>query len=224
MNSHVHHRYAHAANRPFGPGWHGWHGSHWHHGHYRPGYWWRWATAGAVTGWVVYGWTTPIYYDYGYGGNVYYEGDTVYIDSRPVCSGEQYYEQAHAIVESAPEIEDEKAKDIEWLPLGVFAVVQEGVEDGNLLLQLAVSKEGVIAGTLFNESTESSRDVEGMVDKETQRAAWSFIDGKNADVVMETGIYNLTQNEATVLVHFGPEATQNWTLVRLDEPAEEKTP
>ncbi len=107
------------------------------------------------------------------------------------------------------------------MPLGVFAVVQEGVEDGNLLLQLAVSKDGVIAGALYNESTESTRDVEGMVDKDTQRAAWSFIDGKNADVVMETGIYNLTKDEAAVLVHFVSEATQSWTLVRLDEPAEE---
>jgi hypothetical protein len=44
---------------------------------------------------------------------------------------------------------------------------------------------------------------------------------------METGIYNLTQDQAEVLVHFGPEKTQNVLLVRLDEaerPAEEAAP
>ena len=90
-----------------------------------------------------------------------------------------------------------------------------------MLLQLAVSKEGFVAGTLFNESTESSRPVEGMVDKETQRAVWSPVDGKNAGVVMETGIYNLTQDQATALVHFSPDKTQTWVMVRLEEPAEE---
>jgi hypothetical protein len=39
---------------------------------------------------------------------------------------------------------------------------------------------------------------------------------------METGIYNLTQEETTVLVHFGPEQTQQWLLVRLEEPASEE--
>ncbi len=143
------------------------------------------------------------------------------MDNQPVCTGEEYYDQAYAITESVPEFTEEQAKEIEWMPLGVFAVVQEGVEDGNLLLQLAVSKDGIIAGTLYNESTESSRELEGMVDKETQRAAWAPVDGKNTDVVMETGIYNLTEDQAVVMVHFGPETTQTWTLVRLDEPKEE---
>ncbi len=120
-----------------------------------------------------------------------------------------------------PEIDEARAEDIDWLPLGVFAVLQEGVEDSNLLLQLAVSKEGIIAGTLFNESTDSVRPVEGTVDKDTQRAAWTFVDSKHSDVVMETGIYNLTDDKTTILVHFGPEVTQTWTLVRLDEPAED---
>ena len=44
---------------------------------------------------------------------------------------------------------------------------------------------------------------------------------------METGLYNLTQDQAEVLVYFGPEKTQNVLLVRLDEterPAEEAAP
>jgi len=56
-----------------------------------------------------------------------------------------------------------------------------------------------------------------MVDEKTQRAVWKAADGTNADIVMETGLYNLTQDQAELLVHFGPEKTQNALLVRLEE-------
>jgi multidrug efflux pump subunit AcrA (membrane-fusion protein) len=52
---------------------------------------------------------------------------------------------------------------------------------------------------------------------ETQRAVWKAADGTNPDLVMETGIYNLTQDQAEVMVRFGPEQTQTLLLVRLDE-------
>ena len=167
-----------------------------------------------MTRWVVFGWTQPYYYRYGSGGNVYYENNVVYVDGQEQYSAEEYYEQAAEIAASVPEISDEQAEQVEWMSLGVFALTQEGVSDTNLLLQLAVSKEGIIAGTLYNETTGTSRTVEGMVDKETQRAAWSPVDGKNTDVVMETGIYNLTKDEATALVHFGPNKTQTWVIAR----------
>ena len=64
----------------------------------------------------------------------------------------------------------------------------------------------------------------GKVDKKTQRAAWSLVDGKNSEVVMETGIYNLTEDQATALVHFGPKKTQTWVMVRIDEPQADETP
>ena len=228
INQQVNNRYRNIQNRPFTPSWrppaahlpaHRWHPwnrySRFGHGH-----WWRWATAAAVTRWVVYGWARPFYYSYGTGGTVYYEGDTVYVNGQQSCTAEEYYQQATDIAGSIPEISDGKADQVEWMPLGVFAVTQEGVDETNMLLQLAVSKEGMIAGTLFNESTDSARPVEGMVDNETQRAVWSFADGKNTDVVMETGIYSLTENEATALVHFGAGQTQTSVLVRLDEPEE----
>ena len=37
---------------------------------------------------------------------------------------------------------------------------------------------------------------------------------------METGIYNLTEDECTALVHFSADETQEWVMVRLDEPEE----
>jgi hypothetical protein len=103
------------------------------------------------------------------------------------------------------------------MPLGVFALTSEGVNASSMYLQLAISKEAVIAGTFYNETTGAMHPVEGMVDDATQRAAWRAADDTNQDIVMETGVYNLTNEQADLLVHFGPETTQTWKMVRLDE-------
>ena len=85
-----------------------------------------------------------------------------------------------------------------------------------MYIQLAVSKEGILSGTYQNTATDSSAALEGMVDKDTQRAAWSVVDKQWP--VMETGIYNLTESETSILVHFSEDQTQQWLLVRLDDP------
>jgi hypothetical protein len=59
-----------------------------------------------------------------------------------------------------------------------------------------------------------------MVDQKTQRAVLTFGDGQNTDTVLETGIYNLTQDEAPALLHFGAEQSQPMLLVRLKPPSE----
>lgn len=191
------------------PGWH-WHGG-W--GRYPRNWCWRhgsWARFGT---WFAWSWSTPVVYDYG--SNVVYRDNYVYVDDQQVASSAQYYEQASTIVESVPKGIDDKQ--IEWMPLGVFAIAEEGGIDNGMLIQLAISKEGIIAGTFYNDATDSGRPLEGQVDRETQRAAWKFSDGRNPDLIMETAIYNLTQDESTALVHFGDDQTQTWLMVRLPE-------
>jgi hypothetical protein len=170
-----------------------------------------------VTGWVVHRWANPVYYSYGSGGTVYYENNVVYVNGEEYGSTEQYYNEAVDLATAVPETTEEQAEQMEWLPLGVFALTAEGVNASSMYLQLAVSKEGVIAGTFYNESTGATHPVEGMVDETTQRAVWKAADGTNPDIVMETGLYNLTKDQAQVLVHFGPAQTQTVLLVRLDE-------
>ena len=105
------------------------------------------------------------------------------------------------------------------MPLGVFAVTQDGQKSGpspTLFLQLAVSKEGIISGTLNNKSTGQTQTIEGMADKKNQRAAWCVVGQERP--IMETGINNLTQDTPPVLVHFADGQTQQWLLVRLEEP------
>jgi hypothetical protein len=63
--------------------------------------------------------------------------------------------------------------------------------------------------------------MEGMVDEKTQRAAWTVVDKKYP--IMETGLYNLTEDEAPALIHFADGQTQQWLLVRLQDPATEQS-
>ena len=157
-------------------------------------------------------------YSYDYGTNVVYRDNYVYINDQQYATPADYYQQAETISESIPV--DVQPEQVEWMPLGVFALAEQDANDSGMMLQLAVSKEGIIAGTFYNDVTGSDRPVEGMVDQKSQRAAWRFADGDNTDVVMETGIYNLTEDEATALVHFGPDDSQTWLMVRLEQPEE----
>lgn len=154
---------------------------------------------------------------YAYGENTYYEDDSVYYEDEVVASAEEYVQQAEHIAASAPEVDPDEA---EWMPLGVFALTpddQSSGPDPTLFLQLAISKEGIISGTLHNSATDKTQTIEGMADKNTQRAAWT-VAGKSWPV-MECGVGNLTEDTAPALVHFEDGQTQQWLLVRLEEPA-----
>ena len=174
----------------------------------------RWATWAALGGWIGYGAGEPT--SYAYGENVYYEGDQVYYGDQAVATADQYAEQADAIAASAPQTKPESS---EWLPLGVFALTQDGQASGvepTLFMQLAISKEGVIAGTFKNMATGQVQTLEGMADKKSQRVAWCVAGQQRP--IMETGISNLTQDSSPVLIHFADGQTQQWLLVRLPEP------
>lgn len=168
-----------------------------------------------MTGWLAADLAQPVYYDYG--TNLYYEDDNVYYDGQVVATSDEYAQQAQEIVANVPDVDPDN---VEWMPLGIFALTQEdgSVEDSTLFLQLAISKEGIIAGTFQNTATDKAFEVEGTIDRESQRAAWGQV-GESWPI-METGIYNLTENEAGALLHFGDGQTQQWTMVRVDEPKE----
>lgn len=172
------------------------------------------ATWGAVTGWVGYGWSEPT--SYSYGENVYYSGDQVYYGDQPVATAVEYAQQAEVIAASVPET---KAGSGDWMPLGVFALTQDGQATGaepTLFMQLAISKQGMIAGTLKNMATNQVQTLEGMADKNSQRVVWVVAGQKRP--IIETGISNLTQDAAPALIHFADGQTQQWLLVRLPEP------
>lgn len=126
------------------------------------------------------------------------------------------YDLAHSV----PNISDAEAEQMQWNPLGVFAVHRPNESESTRAIQLAVSNDGVITGTYFNRNSNQVHPLTGMVDERTQRAAWAFADGEQKALVFETGIYNLTRDESTMMVHFGPSEkdTEVWQLVRLEQP------
>ena len=158
----------------------------------------------------------PVYYDYG--SNVVYQGDSVYVNGDAVGTQEQYAQQATTIADTGRQAP--AAKDGDWLPLGVFAMVQGEQVNGNDLFQLAVNKAGVVRGNYYSVVSDTTQPVYGSVDKKTQRAAWTVGDRK--EPVFEAGFANLTKSETTMLVHFGKGRTQQWKLIRIKQPTEQK--
>jgi hypothetical protein len=108
----------------------------------------------------------------------------------------------------------------EWQSLGVFAIVQGDEKDAKNIFQIAINRDGMIRGNYYNGMTDTTAPISGSVDRKTQRAAW--IIGEKKDTVYETGLGNLSQAETSMLVHFGKDRTQQWTLVRLEQPSEMK--
>ncbi len=200
----------------------------WHYYHrfnnYPWNYWWRrpaWAVTSSWFAWSAPAnvWSQPIYYDYGTGGNVTYENNNVYVSGQPVASVAEFAESAAALATVEPPASDEQADAAEWLPLGTFALsTSEADTEPSRVVQLAVDKSGIISGTMYNRQTDQADAVQGRVDKETQRVAFRL--GESDTIVAETGIYNLTQDEAPLLVHFGADRVENYVLVRLEQPAE----
>jgi hypothetical protein len=167
-----------------------------------------------ITEWVGSSGSEPIYYSYG--DNVYYQDGSVYYGDEPIATELEYATQAEAIASNTPSTKP-TAKD--WMPLGVFAMTADGKPTGadpTLFLQLAVSKQGAISGTLQNTATNAVQSIEGMVDKQTQRTAWTAA-GKSRPL-METGIANLTKGTTPALIHFPDGTTQQWLLVRMENP------
>jgi len=199
--------------------WGGWHYSN-AFNRYPWSYWWRTPAWGALSSWFTWNapaavWAQPVYYDYGPGGNVVYQDNQVFIGGQDVGSADDFAQSAFALATVPPPPTEEVAAQADWMPLGTFAMSSsENDTQPQRVLQLAVDKNGVISGTLYSPQNDQTVTIQGQVDKETQRVAFRF--GESEDVVAETGLYNLTQNEVPLLVHFGPTRVENYLLVRLD--------
>ena len=160
-----------------------------------------------VSGYYGYGNVAPMYYDYG--TNVTYNNDgNVYVQDENAGTTQEYYDQAADLATTGTKAQPDDSE--KWLPLGVFAV-SDGQTKTNQVLQLAVNKESVIRG---NYTVGDKTDpIHGSIDKKTQRAAWTV--GDDTKTVYESGLYNLTKDEASAIVHNGSDDTQQLTLVRL---------
>jgi len=163
----------------------------------------------------------PISFDAGAGGNVTIEGNTVNINGRPAGSVGDFARNAADLATVPPPASKAAALKAQYFPLGTFAFdTDEKESDPSRLLQLAVSKDGILSGMYYDTKTDKAEPVQGRLDKESQRVAFRI--GDDEETVYETGLFNLTQDEVSVLVHSGPDKVDVNNLVRLQKPQEER--
>jgi hypothetical protein len=172
-----------------------------------------WAGAGwpELGNWLGWGDTTS--YPYDYGDNITYEGDNVYYNSQPAGTTQQYYQEAYDLASTAPATPS--GGNGQWLPLGVFGLVNGDSKTPSMTFQLAVNKEGTLRGNSADQYS-NILPISGSVDKRTQRVCWTV--GTGSTTVYDTGLYNLTKSESPILVHSGPKTTQQEMLIRLKKP------
>jgi hypothetical protein len=196
----------------YGRGWYTDHPGAWFAAGWAAGAAWApctWYDAAAYCGYAT---AEPVYYDYG--NNVTYQDNSVYVNGQDVGTSQQYYDQAAQLASTGTAAE--APADGDWMPLGVFALTKTSATTSDVSIQLAVNKEGVLRGNYTDTNTNQTQTVHGSVDKSTQRVAFTV--GDNKTTVIETGLYNLTKDEAPCLLHFGQDKTEQWLLVRLKNP------
>lgn len=169
------------------------------HFHHHGDNWWRGSRWITINNFIDGGWAYPIYYDV--------TGIAIPIQS--------YSEQNVYYTGEAPPPPEAGA---EWIPLGIFAASQSLEQSSytNYFVQMAIDKEGDLAGSYYNAATDQLHPLEGYVDKELQQAIWKVSDSPDSPI-MTTGIYDLTQDVAYVQVHFTDGTEQTWVFVRVNE-------
>ena len=181
---------------------------------------------------------TPV--PYFYGTNVYFVGDMVYVNGVPYVHASVFHAQAvelaargapqapiHIVVnvEAAAAGTGTEAATVEqlqneWMPMGTFAVLEDPeATETSIIIQLATNRLGQIAGNVFNMETDEVQPLYGAIDPETQRVAMR-VEGRNE--IVECGLWNLTQDTLTVLLHIDEHTTEERTFVRLSDPDEEE--
>ncbi|MBX9571055.1 MAG: hypothetical protein K2X77_19320 [Candidatus Obscuribacterales bacterium] len=172
--------------------------------------------------------------------NVTYQGDTVYVNGSPSGTPAQYYSQAQQLasqgISSDPNSYPPVAPDLtgstvtatastsaqgKWAPLGVFSLAEPGQTQSNMLIQLAINPQGQVRGNYMNQLTNEKSQIYGQLDKKTQRISWTI--GENNTTVFDTSLAALTKDDSQILVHYGPNNTQNMALIRLQQPANNNT-
>ncbi len=200
--------------------WHGgWAATHpwaWRPAAYTAAAWatacWAWADWPALGSWISYN-PTPVYYDYG--NTITLDDGNVYYGDEPVATQQQYYQEAQNIADQGGADNGDSG---DWLPLGVFGLIPPGQKTPTMVFQLAINKQGIIKGNYYDEIADTNVPVHGSLNKTNQRVAWQI--GKNKNLVIDTGIYNLTMNDSQALVHNGPDNTEQYTMIRLKQPGD----
>ncbi len=195
----------------YGQQWYGEHQGVWAPTTWTAGAAWAPTAPGTIASACGYDGGTPV--SYNYGTNVVCRDGNVMVDGQNVGTAEEFSQQASDLAETGAAAATSDTD--QWMPLGVFAMVRNANQHPQMILQLAINQQGVLRGNFTDEVTDHTMPVQGAVDPQTQRMAWTVGDNKNT--VMEVGLSNLTEGDAAALLHKNGK-TQRWLLVRLSQP------
>ncbi|MBA4031817.1 MAG: hypothetical protein C0478_13130 [Planctomyces sp.] len=195
----------------YSPGWHGDNQGAWAAPRWQANAAYNNSTHAAVAAHCGYNAGAAV--SYGYGDNVNYENEAVVVNGQVVGSAPAFSQQAADLANTGRNTETTPAD--EWLPLGVFALVPSEGQQPQLTVQLAINKQGILRGNYTELVSDHTQLIHGMVNKETQRAAWTV--GDTEAFYMEAGLKNLTAGDAPVLIHRRGR-TERWVLVTLPQP------
>jgi hypothetical protein len=205
------------SQRPFTPAWYADHPNAWGYGNVNN--YWAGAPFGAATAWLGYSAAAAANPGLSTGNTTVYTGDAnpdfndqAAQDTEPT-TGEVVSPAAQAAALAASGL-TELPSNADFLPLGVYSLAQPNQPEASAMLQLAVSKEGLLRGSYYDVLSGQEHAIAGSIDKNTQRVAWSV--APNNKVFFETSLQSLTNESGPVAVHFENGESRQWTLARYD--------
>ncbi|MEO5917044.1 MAG: hypothetical protein ABIS50_22640 [Luteolibacter sp.] len=148
--------------------------------------------------------------------NITFKNDVIYVNGQAVSSYEDFVTSARALANTHPEGIAERPG---WFPLGTFAVSSSMKQKtSNHAIQLAMDAAGNIAGVYVNWPQGNVLPIGGSVDTNSQRVAFNI--GGSDNIVIETGLANLTEPNTRVWVHLPSSHSQTWLITRIKSGGE----
>ena len=175
-----------------------------------PAAWWgatNWATLSRV--FAIPGGTKPFVYVYDQ--NLTFKSDLIYVNGEPVGSYEHFVASARQLANETAEPSDGRSS---WISFGTFVLSTSlQAKTSEHAIQLAVDQAGNIAGTYANWKNGTVQSIHGKVDLKTQRVAFDI--GNRANLTLETGLTNLTNDKVRLWAHLPNSHSQTWFLARM---------
>ncbi|HUT95235.1 MAG TPA: TIGR03067 domain-containing protein [Thermoguttaceae bacterium] len=115
--------------------------------------------------------------------------------------------------------EDRAVSDRQWMSLGVFGLAKPGQPEASVLVQLAVSREGEVAGETYDPKNKRRQTLVGSIDRKADRVFWTM--GADTATVMETELGSLSRAEGQVVVHYEDGRSETYTMSPVFAPSPE---
>ncbi|HTQ38139.1 MAG TPA: hypothetical protein VMJ32_03875 [Pirellulales bacterium] len=100
-----------------------------------------------------------------------------------------------------------------WMPLGVYMLAPAGQDEAHLIVQLAVDKQGKLAGNYYDVLSDQANFLQGVLESTSQKGTFHI--GEKERATFETSLAELTSEVTPLLVKYGDGHSQSWLMVRI---------